>query len=89
MANKTKLLKLILKQAELPIQNNTIAFGSMEHTGYGAFFIACGIGKVEFEEQVVFVANPPATDATLLINKKVADTAALKGNSIKVIQIEG
>lgn len=86
---ETKQLKLILKQAELPTQNNTIAFGSMAHTSNGVFFIACGIGRVEFEGQVVFVVSPSAPVAKLLLNKKVGDTAVLNGNSIKINQIEG
>ncbi len=87
--SETKQLKLILKQAELPVQDRQIALGSLVKTTNGIFFISCGIGKINVDSKPVFVISAGSPIARLMLHKGVGDYVELNGKSFEIEEISG
>ena len=74
-ANKQKK---VLNKIDLS-KNKTIGLGSLITTNKGTFYLAVGLGKIEMEEQTIFVVSSLSPIGQLLLNKKEKDSFFFNG----------
>ena len=67
--------------------NTSVLPGSFVRCGNICYFILAGIGKITFEEEMIYVISPFAPVAKLLIGKKPGDTVTINKNSLQIIEI--
>lgn len=73
----------ILSKITLNNSPDKVTVGSLVKTNKGVFYISIGLGRLLFNEDVVFIISPLSPIGKLLINKKEKETFSL--NNIKYI----
>lgn len=73
----------ILSKITLNNSPDKVTVGSFVKTNKGVFYISIGLGRLLYNEDVVFVISPLSPIGKLLINKKEKETFSL--NNIKYI----
>jgi transcription elongation GreA/GreB family factor len=85
--HKAELLFNTLKALDPVMPGERISAGSLIYTNIGIYYIAVGIGKIDFEEQEIFVVSPAAPLAQMLMSKKQNDQIHFTGKDHTVLCI--
>jgi len=64
-----------------------IEIGDLVESSQGTFFIAFGLGKLTFDNKVIFVISLDSPIGLQLKGKKIGETYQLNGNTYKIISI--
>jgi hypothetical protein len=78
----------LLNQINFEKQAEQIVAGSVIHTTSGLFFIAVGIGRIEFKGKQVTVLSLKAPLAKMLVGKRVGEEFELNGKSVRIGGVE-
>ena len=68
-----------LERIDATVKHAKVGLGSLITTDKGMFFIAAGLGKVEFEGKPYFVVSVKAPIAAQLIGKAVGEKVTING----------
>lgn len=76
---EAKKQKEILLSINPTKEHKKIQSGSLVKTKTGLFYISVGLGKIELENNSIFVLSPISPIGQLLINKKAGDNYTFNG----------
>jgi len=62
--------------------------GSLVTTNQGTFYISIGLGKIEFENQNLFVISPASPIGKVFLGKSVGDKVTFGPNTYSIEQID-
>lgn len=79
--------KEALKSIPLNTSNASVTMGSLVNTSDGIFYIAIGLGKIQFQNKDVFVVPLHAPAGKLLANKQVGDSFIFKNQKCEILKI--
>lgn len=74
----------ILDKIDCNSISNQVSTGSIVQCGETVFFVAAGLGKITFEDQLLLLISPHAPLAKLLFGKKVADRIEFNGKNFTI-----
>ena len=66
---------------------HSILPGTIINCGECKFFIAAGLGKIIFDEEIVYLISPKAPLSNLFYNKKIRDTILFNGKELVINEI--
>ncbi len=84
-ANKDELASL--RSIDCHKLNPTATAGSIVQCKSMSFFIAAGLGKIIFEEQLFYIVSPQAPVAISMLNKKKADGLSFNKEDMFILDI--
>lgn len=61
-----------------------IRLGSVVQTNQANYFVACGIGKIEADNQVYYAISPKAPVGAILLGKTAKETILFRGNTLQI-----
>lgn len=65
--------------------SNMIQNGSVVHTNKGLFYIATGLGKIDFEDQTIFVISAASPLGKAFLGKKSGDEVVLGNQHYEIL----
>lgn len=77
--NEALKLSQVFAQLNPNQKNKQITIGSLVFTNNGYFYIAVSLGKIEVEQEIVYVISPVSPIGKLLLTKKEKDSFSLNG----------
>jgi len=77
-----------LERIDAKVKHTKVGLGSLIITDKGMFFIAAGLGKVEFEGAPYFVVSAKAPISAQLIGKAVGEKVGMNGVVYEVRAVE-
>lgn len=63
---------------------NKISLGSMVSTDSATYYLSVGLGKIEFNNQPIFVISPASPVGNTLLGKKKGDTFIFNGKNFEI-----
>lgn len=84
-ANRKELAALL--NIDCSVTNNKVTTGSFIKCPAHSFFIAAGLGKIQFEGETIFVLSPLAPLAVTLLHKKAGDSIAFNNNTAVILEV--
>lgn len=72
-------LKQVIAKINPHQQNEQITIGSLVYTTNGVFYIGVSLGKIEVEQETIYVISPVSPIGKLLLTKKEKDSFSLNG----------
>lgn len=81
-----KLIALQQELARVPLERDfdRVAFGSLVETDQGTYFIAIGLGRIEFEGDPCFAISLASPMGQALRDKRAGDVIVLNGRTIAI-----
>lgn len=64
-----------------------VGLGSLVETNQGLFYLAIGLGEIQYEDTVVHVVSMASPLAQLLANKKKGDVFELRDRSYEILEV--
>jgi transcription elongation GreA/GreB family factor len=61
-----------------------IRLGSVVQTNQLNYFVACGVGKIEVDNQVYYAISPKAPVGQILLGKTAKETILFRGNTLQI-----
>jgi transcription elongation GreA/GreB family factor len=86
--NDAQNTKEYLKQIKTNIEFTTVVLGSLVKTNQMNFYLASGIGKIEFDDDVYYAISLNSPIGLLLKNKMVNDNFEFNQNKYTIIDIK-
>lgn len=77
--NEALKLSQVFAQLNPNQKNKQITIGSLVFTNNGYFYIAVSLGKIEVEQETIYVISPVSPIGQLLLTKKEKDSFSLNG----------
>lgn len=77
--NEALKLSQVFAQLNPNQKNKQITIGSLVFTNNGYFYIAVSLGKIEVEQETIYVISPVSPIGKLLLTKKEKDSFSLNG----------
>ncbi len=86
---RAKLLVLQQELARVPLERvfDTVAFGSWVDTDQGSYFVAIGLGRVEFDGGTCFAISLASPMGQALHGKRAGEEVLFNGKSLRVQRI--
>ena len=84
---KMQNLQRVIPMLQSFTPSETVKLGSIVETSIGTYFVALGIGKVQFEGMDVFVISPASPIGKLLLSKKVGETVKFQNQLITITKV--
>jgi hypothetical protein len=81
-ANRKELAALLT--VDCNTAHSTVTTGSFIDCSNVHFFIAAGLGKISFEEKIIFLLSPAAPMAMALRNKKAGDSIVFNNKPLLI-----
>ncbi len=84
-----KLITLQQELARVPLERifDRVAFGSLVSTDQGAYFVAIGLGRIEYHENTCFAVSLASPIGQALKDKRVGDKVDFQGRMLSVEHI--
>ena len=86
---RAKLIVLQQELARVPLERvfDRVAFGSLVETDHGTYFVAIGLGRIEFEGGSCFAISLASPIGQALKDDRVGDKIIFNGKTITIVGI--
>jgi transcription elongation GreA/GreB family factor len=83
---RAKLVALQQELARVPLERvfDRVAFGSLVTTDQGTYFMAIGLGRIEFEDEPCFAISLASPIGQALQGKRTGDQLTFNGRTMRV-----
>ena len=77
----------LLHAAATSLPKDTIQNGALVITNTAKYFIGPSLGKVQMDNETIFVISPSSPIAQAMLHKKVRDVVSFNGQEIEIVGI--
>lgn len=85
---EAQVLMAELERIDPNVHHTKVGLGALISTDKGTFFLATGLGKVQFEGESCFVVSVKAPIALQFIGKTNGDTVKMNGVTYEILTLE-